>query len=129
MKANKIKNIQNLQECIDYIMDNRSGWTQFTSWYMEQYGANRKYANKVWVKAWEIISDDFSDSVKQSVNQTMIELERLKENAIENEDRRVWLETVKYQNKIRGGEVERSQVDVSVKSVELLWGSQSETNK
>jgi len=125
-KANKIENIQNLQECIDYIMNNRSGWSQFTSWYMEKYSANRKYANVVWTKAWEIISDDFSDSIKQSVNQTMLELERLKENAIQNEDRRVWLETVKYQNKIRGGEVERSQVDVTVKDLNLQWGSTSE---
>ncbi len=125
-KANKIENVQNLQECIDYIMDNRSGWSQFTSWYMEKHSANRKYANVVWTKAWEIISEDFSDSIKQSVNQTMLELERLKENAIQNEDRRVWLETVKYQNKIRGGEVERSQVDVTVKDLNLQWGSTSE---
>ena len=129
MKSNKIENIQNLQECVDYIMDNRSGWSQFTSWYMEKHGANRKYANVVWSKAWEIISDDFSDSVKQSVNQTMVELERLKEDAIENNDRRIWLETVKYQNKIRGGEIERSQVDVNVKSVELSWGNQTEIKK
>lgn len=125
-KSNKIENIQNLQECVDYIMDNRSGWSQFTSWYMEKHSANRKYANVVWTKAWEIISEDFSDSIKQSVNQTMLELERLKENAIQNEDRRVWLETVKYQNKIRGGEVERSQVDVTVKDLNLQWGSTSE---
>lgn len=125
-KSNKIENIQNLQECVDYIMDNRSGWSQFTSWYMEKHSANRKYANVVWTKAWEIISEDFSDSIKQSVNQTMLELERLKENAIQNEDRRVWLETVKYQNKIRGGEVERSQVDITVKDLNLQWGSTSE---
>jgi vacuolar-type H+-ATPase subunit I/STV1 len=128
-KANKIENIQNLQECIDYIMDNRSGWTQFTSWYMEKHGANRKYANKVWSKAWEIISEDFSDSVQQSVNQTLVELERIKEDAQDNGDRRIWLETVKYQNKIRGGEIERQQVDVNLKNVNLSWGQTDESKK
>ena len=122
-KNNKIENIENLQECVDYIMDNRSGWSQFTSWYMEKQGTNRQRANRVWQQAWEIITDDFSDNIKQSVNQTMMELEIIKEDARANNDRRVWLETVKYANKIRGGEVERSQVDVNVKSVDLSWGT------
>ena len=128
-KNNKVENIENLQECVDYIMDNRSGWSQFTSWYMEKQGTNRQRANRVWQQAWEIITDDFSDNIKQSVNQTMMELEIIKEDARANNDRRVWLETVKYQNKIRGGEVDRQQVDVNVKSVELSWGNQTEIKK
>ena len=84
MKSNKIKNINNLQECVDYILDNKAGWSQFTTWYMEKYGANRKYANQVWKEAWEIISEDFSDSVKQSVNETLLKLEELEEEAKAN---------------------------------------------
>ena len=121
-KSNKIENISNLQECVDYILDNRSGWSQFTSWYVEKHGANRKYANLVWNEAWKIITDDFEDSVKQSVNETLLKLERLEEEAIAENDRRIWLEVIKYRNKIRGGEIERAEVKVTG-NIQLNWGS------
>ena len=121
-KSNKIENISNLQECVDYILDNRSGWSQFTSWYVEKHGANRKYANLVWNEAWKIITDDFEDSVKQSVNETLLKLERLEEEAIAENDRRIWLEVIKYRNKIRGGEIERSEVKVTG-NIQLNWGN------
>ena len=121
-KSNKIENISNLQECVDYILDNRSGWSQFTSWYVEKHGANRKYANLVWNEAWKIITDDFEDSVKQSVNETLLKLERLEEEAIAENDRRIWLEVIKYRNKIRGGEIERSEVKLTG-NIQLNWGS------
>ena len=121
-KSNKIENINNLQECVDYILDNRSGWSQFTSWYVEKHGANRKYANLVWNEAWKIITDDFEDSVKQSVNETLLKLERLEEEAIAENDRRIWLEVIKYRNKIRGGEIERSEVKVTG-NISLNWGT------
>ncbi len=123
MKSNKIKNINNLQECVDYILDNRAGWSQFTSWYVEKYGANRKYANQVWKEAWEIISEDFSDNVKQSVNETLLKLEELEEEAKTEGDRRVWLEVLKYRNKIRGGEIERQEIKVQGE-VRLSWGNE-----
>ena len=123
-KSNKIENISNLQECVDYILDNRSGWSQFTSWYVEKHGANRKYANLVWNEAWKIITDDFEDSVKQSVNETLLKLERLEEEAIAENDRRIWLEVIKYRNKIRGGEIERSEVKVTG-NIQLNWGNDS----
>ena len=112
MKANKIENINNLQECVDYILNHRAGWSHFTMWYMEKYGANRKYANLVWKSAWGIIIEDFEDNVKQSVTETLLKLDAIEESAIADEDRRIWLEVVKYRNKIQGGEVERHQVDV-----------------
>ena len=121
-KSNKIENISNLQECVDYILDNRSGWSQFTSWYVEKHGANRKYANLVWNEAWKIITDDFEDSVKQSVNETLLKLERLEEEAIAENDRRIWLEVIKYRNKIRGGEIERSEVKLTG-NIQLNWGN------
>ena len=121
-KSNKIENINNLQECVDYILDNRSGWSQFTSWYVEKHGANRKYANLVWNEAWKIIMVDFEDSVKQSVNETLLKLERLEEEAIAENDRRIWLEVIKYRNKIRGGEIERSEVKLTG-NIQLNWGN------
>lgn len=127
MKSNKIEHINNLQECVDYILNHRSGWSQFTSWYMEKYGTNRKYASLVWNKAWEIITEDFEDNVKQSVSETLLKLEQIEESAIADDDRRMWLEVVKYRNKIRGGEVERQEVKVTGNvSVTLSWGDQQD---
>ena len=110
-KANKVEHTQNLQECVDYIMDNRSGWSQFTEWYMEKQGTNRQRANRVWTEAWGIITDDFEDNVKQSIAETMLKLEQIEESAMADNDRRMWLEVVKYRNKIKGGEIERHQVE------------------
>ena len=110
-KANKVEHTQNLQECVDYIMDNRSGWSQFTVWYMEKQGTNRQRANRVWTEAWGIITDDFEDNVKQSIAETMLKLEQIEESAMADNDRRMWLEVVKYRNKIKGGEIERHQIE------------------
>jgi hypothetical protein len=126
MKSNKIKHTDNLQECVDYIMNNRAGWTQFTSWYMEKQGTNRQRANRVWSEAWEIITEDFEDNIKKTVNQTLLKLEELEEVARTENDRRVWLEVIKYQNKIKGGEIERSQVEVKGElNVNLSWGTET----
>lgn len=126
MKSNKIENINNLQECVDYILEHRCGWSQFTNWYVEKYGANRKYANLVWKEAWEIISEDFSDSVKQSVDETLLKLEELEDEARAEGDRRIWLEVLKYRNKIRGGEVERTQIEHKGElNINLNWGSEN----
>ena len=121
-KSNKIENINNLQECVDYILEHRAGWSHFTNWYVEKYGANRRYANLVWNEAWKIIVDDFEDSVKQSVTETLLKLDQIEEEAIAENDRRIWLEVVKYRNKIRGGEVERQEVKVTG-DIKLNWGN------
>ena len=121
-KSNKIENVNNLHECVDYILENRAGWSQFTSWYVEKHGANRKYANLVWNEAWKIIVEDFEDSVKQSVTETLLKLDQIEEEAIAENDRRIWLEVVKYRNKICGGEIERSEVKVTG-NIQLNWGS------
>ena len=124
MKSNKIENISNLTECVDYILDNKAGWTQFTDWYVEKYGANRKYANLVWKEVWNIITYDFEDNVRQSVTETLIKLEELEEVAKTEGDRRIWLEVLKYKNKIRGGEVERHEVEHKGEvSIKLNWGN------
>jgi hypothetical protein len=124
-KKNKVSHTHNLQECVDYIMDNRSGWSQFTSWYMEKHNTNRQQANRIWTDAWKIITEDFEDNVRQSVNNTLMELEVIKEEARAENDRRVWLEVIKYQNKIRGGEIERSEVKVSG-DIKISWSDAEE---
>ena len=121
-KKNKIQHTHNLQESVDYIMNNRSGWSQFTSWYMEKHNTNRQQANRIWTDAWKIITEDFEDNIKQSVNNTLMELEVLKEEARAENDRRVWLEVIKYQNKIKGGEIERQEI-THKGEIKLNWGS------
>ena len=111
-KRNNIEHQHNIQECVDYILDERSGWSQFTSWYMEKYNTNRQQANRLWKEAWKVINQDFEDDIRQSVNEALLELEVLKEEARADEDRRTWLDTIKYMNKIKGGEIERHQVEV-----------------
>jgi hypothetical protein len=72
------------------------------------------------------MSNDFDERIKHTVDQTLTELEQLKESAIIDNDRRVWLEVIKYQNKIRGGEIERSQVEVKGElNINLNWGSEN----
>jgi hypothetical protein len=91
---------------------------------MEKHGANRKYANLVWVESWRIITDDFEDNVRQSVAETLIKLEELEEAAKLENDRKIWLEVLKYKNKIRGGEIERHEVEHKGEvSIKLNWGN------
>jgi hypothetical protein len=122
MKSNKVKHTQHLEECAEYILENKSGWTQFTNWAREKYDINNKQANTLWKEAWEILSADFSDNIKHTVEQTLIELEQVKESAISDNDRKVWLEVIKYQNKIKGGEIERQEIKVQG-NVTLSWGN------
>jgi hypothetical protein len=122
-KSNNIEHTKNLQECVDYIMNERSGWSQFTQWYMEKQGTSRQRANRVWTEAWAIITEDFEDNVKQSISEAMLKLEAIEESAVADNDRRMWLEVVKYRNKIKGGEIERSEVEHKGEiKINLQWG-------
>ena len=122
MKRNNIDHTTNIQECVDYILDNRAGWSHFTQWYMEKYNTNRQQANRLWSKAWEVIVEDFEDNVKQSITETLFKLDQIEEEAIADNDRRIWLEVVKYRNKIKGGEIERAEVKLTG-DIKLNWGN------
>jgi len=123
MKSNKLEHIQHIEESVEYILVNKSGWTQFTTWAREKYGINNRHANELWKSCWEVISEDFDERIKHTVDQTLIELEQLKESAITDNDKRIWLEIIKYQNKIKGGEIERSQVEIKGElNIQLKWG-------
>ena len=111
MKSNKIEHKEHLDECVEYILENKSGWTQFTSWAREKYHINNRQANDMWKDAWLILNENFNDSIKESANKALMELEQIKLSAIEADDRRVWLDTLKYQAKIQGAEIERSEVE------------------
>jgi hypothetical protein len=108
---------------VNWILDNKANWTQYTNFAREKYHINNRQANDLWKQAWVIISEDFEDSVKQSVNNALLELEQLKEIAMADNDKRIWLEAIKYQNKIRGGEIERQEIKVQG-NVTLSWGNE-----
>jgi hypothetical protein len=122
MKSNKIDHTTHIEESVDWILDNKANWTQYTNYAREKYHINNRQANDLWKASWKIISEDFEGSVKQSVNNALLELEQLKEIAMADNDKRIWLEAIKYQNKIRGGEIERSEVKVTG-NIKLNWGN------
>ena len=121
-KSNKIDHTTHIEESVEWILDNKANWTQYTNYAREKYHINNRQANDLWKASWKIISEDFEDSVKQSVNNALLELEQLKEVAMADNDKRIWLEAIKYQNKIRGGEIERSEVKVTG-NISLNWGN------
>jgi len=127
-KSNKLEYLENIEECVEYILQHKSGWTQFTTWAREKYGINNRHANTLWKEAWKTISSEFDDEIKNTVNKTLLELEQVKEAAIEENDRRIWLEVIKYQNKIKGGEIERQEVTVKGE-IKLNWGTDDQTEK
>ena len=124
-KANKVEHAQHTQQNVEYILEHKAGWSQFTSWAREKYGINNRHANTMWKEAWEVLNEDFADRIRNTVNETLIELEQVKMSAIENDDRRIWLETVKYQNKIKGGEIERAEVNIKG-DIKISWADEDE---
>ena len=110
-KSNKVEYQQHIDESVEYILQNKSGWTQYTQWAREKYDINNKMANQMWKDAWVILNDEFSDNIRESANKALLELEQIKLSAIEADDRRTWLDVVKYQAKIQGAEIERHEVE------------------
>lgn len=124
-KANKIEHQQHIEECVEYILQNKSGWTQFTTWAREKYDINNKMANELWKSCWITINELFDDNIKSSVNESLVKLEALEQLALQENDRRILLEIIKYRNKIRGGEIERQEINVKG-NIKLSWGDEEE---
>ena len=123
MKSNKFEHTKHIEESVEYILEYRAGWTQFTTWSREKYHINNRQANDLWKACWEVMSSDFDERIKHTVDETLMELEQLKEQAIIDNDKRIWLETIKYQNKIKGGEIERQEIKIQGE-VKLSWGNE-----
>jgi len=111
-RSNNIDYQNRIDESVEQILENKLGWTQFTMWAREKYVISNKVANQMWKDAWVILNDEFSDNIRESANKALMELEQLKLSAIEANDRRTWLDAIKYQAKIQGAEIERHQIDV-----------------
>ena len=127
-KSNKAEHKLHIEECCEYILEERSGWTQFTRWAREKYGINNRYANELWNQCWDELSKQQDKRIQHTIDKTLMELEQVKEAAILDNDRRIWLETIKYQNKIRGGEIERQEIKIQGE-VKLSWGDTLQDNE
>jgi hypothetical protein len=127
-KSNKTEHKLHIEECCEYILEERSGWTQFTRWAREKYGINNRYANELWNQCWDELSKQQDKRIQHTIDKTLMELEQVKEAAILDNDRRIWLETIKYQNKIRGGEIERQEIKIQGE-VKLSWGDTLQDNE
>jgi hypothetical protein len=122
MRETDAEMIDDLNQCVEYILQHKAGWTQFTQWYTERKGIGHTKANRMWKKAMAKVGELMDDTIKGHVDKAMVELENLKARAIQENDRRTELDAIKYQAKISGAEIERSQVDVKVENVNLQWG-------
>ena len=129
MRDKDIEYTEDIKECVEFILQNKAGWTDFTTWYTQKQGVGHTKANRMWKKSLTAISEQFQDEINDNVNATFIELENLKQRAKENNDRKNELDAIKYQAKLKGLEVERSQVDVTLNKIELNWGNQTEIKK
>ena len=77
MKSNKFNHEKHLEESIEWIIENKAGWTQFTTWAREKYHINNRQANDLWKSCWELMSKDFDERIKHTVNEALMELSRL----------------------------------------------------
>jgi demethoxyubiquinone hydroxylase (CLK1/Coq7/Cat5 family) len=118
-----IEKEQELDKCVEYILEHKAGWTQFTRWYTETKGVGHVKANRMWKMAMAKVSETIDTSIKGHVDRALVELENLKDRARQENDRRTELDAIKYQAKISGAEIERSQVDVKLEAINLNWGT------
>ena len=119
----KILKNEELEECTEYILQNKAGWTQFTSWVRERDGIGHTKANRIWNKCWEQINKNSQDQISYQVTAAFLELEDLKNRSKDHGDRRTELEVLKYQNKIVGNESDRLDVSLKVEAIDVSWNN------
>ena len=112
------------KESAEAIMQNKWGWSQFTSWAKQRFECGSWKANKLWNGAWKHIQKETEKGITYSKNDAFIELEQLKERAAEAGDRRVYLEALKYQGKINKLEDPETQININADKIQLKWGNE-----
>lgn len=123
MRDKDIEYSEDILECVEYILDNKAGWTDFTRWYTQRKGVGHTKANRMWKKAIAAITEQFKDEIDNNVSSTLIELENLKQRARQENDRRNELDAIKYQSKLKGLEIERQQVEHKGE-INIKWGDE-----
>lgn len=103
----EIGKLVTLEECCEAIMANHFGWGQFKQWYIEKTSLSHAAANEQWNRCWEVLREKFKANIQDTVERTLNELEGQK---METNDARLRFEITKYQNKIKGGEIDRQEI-------------------
>jgi hypothetical protein len=124
MKTSKIELEEQIKESAEAIMVNRWGWTLFTDWAKGRFNCGSSKANNLWNWSWEHIYKVTEDGIKYNKDAAFIELENLKQIALEQNDRRTFLEAVKYQGKINNLETSQPMVNITGDNIKLSWGNE-----
>ena len=121
--VNKILKQQELEEAVEFILSNKASWSDFTRWATEKNGIGHTKANRMWNECWEHIQNNSDSKIQYQADSAFIELEQLKQRALQENDRRTYLEAVKYQGKIKGLEQNEWQnVNINFENVKMTWG-------
>ena len=103
-KSNKIEHEKHILECVrKIVMENASydEWQRFTT---NEYQISHSAGNDIWKEAWKRIKEKSSKDVQSKVDLMLKKLDAIEAEAIDNNDRKIWLETTKYRGKIYGVE-------------------------
>lgn len=114
------------KESAEAIMQEKMGWTQFTDWAKQRFECGSWKANKLWNGAWEHIQKETEKGITYSKNAAFIELEQLKELSLQNGDRRVYLDALKYQGKINKLEDPEQVININTDKIQLRWSQDEE---
>jgi len=125
MNKKRILKQEELEECIEYILQNKAGWTMFTNWVTGRKGIGHTKANRMWNECWEAIRENADNKIAYDVQTAFIELEDLKNRSKDNGDRRTELEALKYQNKLIGNENNDLNVNLKVEAIDVSWNTDS----
>jgi hypothetical protein len=120
---NKIELNELIVEGIEYLFSNKAGWTQFTTHFKEKQGIGSSKANKLWNDCWKEINKQTDLKISYDVESAWLEAENLKNIALEVNDRKTYLEALKYQGRLRGLDVQKVEANVNLQSVKLSWGN------
>lgn len=124
MKTDKAELEKQIRICAEAIMQERWSWKQFTQWCMNEFDCGMYKANKMWSKAWNHIHKTTEKGITYSKDAAFVELEELKDQALQAGDRRVYLEALKYQGKINKLEDPETQININADKIQLKWGNE-----
>ena len=122
MKSNKIEHSKHLEESIEYILEHKSGWTQFTTWAREKYHINNRQANDLWKASWVVISENVAQERASRKDYYMNEIERIKIQAEADEKWGDAIRAVQTQIKLDGLDIQQIEAKIEG-NINLKWGN------
>jgi hypothetical protein len=121
-----IEKKQQVKESAEAILSGKLGWTAFTTWAKDHFSCSHYKANQLWNLSWKLIQEDAKNKISYSAQAAFIELEDVKQWALNENDRRAYLDALKYQGKINKLEDPDTQININADKIKLSWGSKDE---